>query len=104
MNTTYVVNVWKNGNGLSPSGGSGGYFKLVAYAFDANGDLIDKHPELSLAQGKTVLSEWTLFDLSDLGEVSKIAFNLESNIDNGYGMSIPAYFAFDDVKVLTQAN
>ncbi|MCS3024912.1 DUF4465 domain-containing protein [Bacteroides xylanisolvens] len=44
--------------------------------------------------------EWTKWDLSALGKVVKIDFNvtLGSN-DNGYGFSQPAYFAYDDVAV-----
>ena len=46
------------------------------------------------------MEEWTKIDLSQLGKVSKLTFNLECGVDNGYGMSMPAYFAFDDVEVL----
>ncbi|UVR74302.1 DUF4465 domain-containing protein [Bacteroides xylanisolvens] len=43
--------------------------------------------------------EWTKWDLSALGKVVKIDFNVTGSNDNGYGFSQPAYFAYDDVAV-----
>lgn len=103
-NTTYAVNVWKNGNSLSPAGKDNDYFKLVAYGYDANDKLVSVQPSLELAKGGTFISVWTRLDLSAMGEIKKIVLNLESNVGNGYGMSVPAYVAIDDIKVLTQLN
>ena len=99
MTTLYFVNVWKNGNGLSAPGGNN-TFKIVVYAYDESGSMIANHPEFILADGSRIMEEWTKIDLSQLGKVSKLTFNLECGVDNGYGMSMPAYFAFDDVEVL----
>ena len=98
-NTLYFVNVWRNGNGLSAPGGDN-TFKIVVYAYDEKGEMIPSHPSFTLADGSDIVSEWKTFDLSSLGKVSALTFNLECGVDNGYGMSIPAYFAFDDVEVL----
>ncbi len=97
--TTYFANVWKNGNGLSEPGGEA-VFKIVAYAFDASGNEIASHPSFTLADGSDMISGWQEFDLSSLGKVSKLTFNLECSTNNGYGMSLPSYFAFDDVSVV----
>ena len=43
--------------------------------------------------------DWTRFDLSGLGAVTKVEFNITGSSDNGYGFSQPAYFAYDDVAV-----
>lgn len=100
--TTYFANVWYNGNGLSPKGE--GQFKLVAYAFDEKGNEIPDHPELVLADTEEgfLADTWVKWDLSSLGRVARIEFNLESPVGNGYGMSLPAYFAFDDVEVVME--
>lgn len=103
-NTTYAVNVWKNGNSLSPAGKDNDYFKLVAYGYDADNRLVGVQPALELAKGSTFISTWTRLDLSGMGEIKKLVLNLESNVDNGYGMSVPAYVAIDDITVLTQLN
>ncbi len=97
--TTYFANVWKNGNGLSEPGGEA-VFKIVVYAFDASGNEIASHPSFTLADGSDMISGWQEFDLSSLGKVSKLSFNLECSTNNGYGMSLPSYFAFDDVSVV----
>ena len=41
------------------------------------------------------------FDLSGLGKVVKITFNLVGSADliGDYGLNCPAYFAYDDVAV-----
>ena len=45
--------------------------------------------------------DWVQFDLSSLGKVKKVVFNMYSSTDlhNGQGMAAPAYFAYDDVAV-----
>ena len=46
-----------------------------------------------------IIMDWTKWDLSSLGKVSKVTFNVTGSSDNGYGFSQPAYFAYDDVAV-----
>lgn len=45
------------------------------------------------------MMDWTRWDLSGLGKVLKVTFNVTGSSDNGYGFSQPAYFAYDDVAV-----
>ena len=54
-----------------------------------------------LDKGKKFVTEWTKWDLSSLGEVVKVAFNLVGSEDmvGDYGLSVPGYFAYDDVAV-----
>ena len=76
----------------------------MAYGYDVNDRLVGVQPSLELAKGGTFISVWTRLDLSAMGEIKKIVLNLESNVGKGYGMSVPAYVAIDDIKVLTQLN
>jgi hypothetical protein len=46
-----------------------------------------------------VIDDWTKWDLTALGKVIKVQFNIIGTNDNGYGFSQPAYFAYDDVAV-----
>ncbi|MDE6225286.1 MAG: DUF4465 domain-containing protein, partial [Muribaculaceae bacterium] len=46
-----------------------------------------------------IVMDWTKWDLSVLGKVAKIEFNILGSSDNGAGFSQPAYFAYDDVTV-----
>ena len=56
-------------------------------------------PEFYLVGAEGNILEWTKWDLSALGKVVKIDFNVTGSNDNGYGFSQPAYFAYDDVAV-----
>lgn len=42
-----------------------------------------------------ILDDWTWFDLSDLGTVQDVTFNLSSSDNGDWGMNTPAYFAVD---------
>ena len=46
-----------------------------------------------------IITEWAKWDLSNLGAVVSVEFNITGSSDNGYGYSQPAYFAYDDVAV-----
>ena len=46
-----------------------------------------------------VITDWTKWDLSVLGEVVSIQFNVCGDNDNNYGFSQPAYLTYDDVAV-----
>ena len=103
-NTTYV---YKNLQGVDTFGGSytlsdDSTFKIVAYGYET---LDDAEPTMCefylLDKGQKFVTEWTKWDLSSLGSVVKVAFNLVGSEDmNGsYGLCIPGYFAYDDVAV-----
>ena len=78
-------------------------FKIVARGYAT---VFDEQPVTStefylLEKGKKFVTEWTKWDLTPLGEVAKIDFNLVGSDDmiGDYGLSVPAYFAYDDVAV-----
>lgn len=99
-NMCYNLNTYMDGNGLTAKIGEKDWVKIVATGYDAKGDEVSTKAELYLCQGpKNIVKEWTKFDLSVLGAVTKIAFNVTGSSDNGYGFSQPAYFAYDDVAV-----
>lgn len=99
MWNTYLANCVFNGNGLTAPLTPDGYVKVIATGFDANGDKIETELEYFLAGSNGTIQEWTKWDLSSLGKVSKIEFNMAGDSDNGYGFSQPAYFCYDDVAV-----
>lgn len=102
-NTTYVYNqLQAAGFGSSYVLSDESTFKIVAYGYET---LDDAEPTMCefylLDKGKKFVTEWTKWDLSVLGKVVKVSFNLEGSADmvGSYGLSIPAYFAYDDVAV-----
>lgn len=107
-NTTYVYNILENGDGwMVPVGGVSDdcWLKVVAYGYDdsdADDDEYTKSVEFTLWENGQGVKEWTKWDLSGLGEVVEVRFNLIGSDElyaSGYGLGAPGYFAYDDVTV-----
>lgn len=93
-NTCYAINCYLEGNGLTAKIGPEDWVKIVATADNGN------TAEMYLCNGpKNIVTEWTKWDLSVLGPVKSVEFNVTGSSDNGSGFSQPAYFAYDDVAV-----
>ncbi len=104
-NTTYAYNILVSGE----SGFGGNYeftensqFWVVAYGYETDEDEDPTVVKFCLLdKGKQIVTNWTKWDLTGLGKVVKVEFNLEAG-DNGYGeygLVIPGYFAYDDIAV-----
>ena len=93
--TTYTLNCLLNGNSLTEPGGT---FWLSATGY--NGETKTGEVKIFLSDGEnSIVQNWTKWELSSLGKVTKIEFNVGGSADNNYGFSQPAYFAYDDVAV-----
>ncbi len=103
-NTTYVYNqLQAAGFGSTYVLSDESTFKIVAYgyaSFDDEEPVAETEFYL-LDKGKKFVTEWTKWDLSSLGKVVKVAFNLVGSDDmvGDYGLAVPGYFAYDDVAV-----
>jgi hypothetical protein len=113
-NTNYTLNQLYNGVKSEAGNNFGGnwegltedaWLKIVAQGFDdidadAYAEPISE-VEFYLVQGENVVTDWQKWDLSELGEVTKVRFNFLYSDDMGgrYGFTIPGYFAYDDVAV-----
>ncbi|MBR2832370.1 MAG: DUF4465 domain-containing protein, partial [Oscillospiraceae bacterium] len=95
--TCYNLYCNVSGNSLTPSLGENDYVKLVATGTHEDGTAATS--EFTLASGSSVVTDWTKWDLSGLGAVTEVTFNVIGSSDNGFGFSQPAYFAYDDVAV-----
>ena len=104
-NTSYAYAVITNGE--CDFGGSYEYndestFKIVAYGYDSMEDTEPTVTEFYLLNtNKRIVTDWTKWDLSVLGKVVRVEFNLVACYEGygRYGLVIPAYFAYDDVAV-----
>lgn len=101
-NTTYVVALLTNGDGWQvPNGATDATtYKIVAYGY--NGSEQTGTAEFFLwKEGKVVVDEWTKWDLSSLGKVTRVEFNLIGSKDlyGQTGLGVAGYFAYDDVAV-----
>ena len=102
-NICYALNCYLNGNGLTANIGDDDWVKLIATGYD--GEAKTGEASIYLCNGpKNIVTDWTKFDLSGLGAVTKVEFNVTGSSDNGYGFSQPAYFAYDDVAVRFDPN
>lgn len=100
-NICYVLNSLVYGDGYNPPANDTTKLYAVAVGQDANGNEISR-TTFALYNGKdSLLTEWQKWDLSVLGEVNAIAFNIVGTRDlyGQWGLNAPAYFAYDDVAV-----
>ena len=98
-NSAYAINCYMSGNGLTAKIGPDDWVKIVAIGYDSDGNETGR-TDIYLCNGPdNIVMEWTKWDLSVLGKVAKVDFNITGSSDNGYGFSQPAYFAYDDVAV-----
>lgn len=102
-NTTYVYNLLTNGDGWQvPTGASEqSWYKIVAYGYDADGQQCGTAEFFLWNEGKKGVAEWTKWDLTSLGKVVRVEFNLLASEDlyTEYGLGVAGYFAYDDVAV-----
>lgn len=104
-NTTYTALSMKVGDGFNQpfSYARKSWFALTASGYRADGTLTSSVvfylADFRTDDAKGVVTEWTKVDLSPLGEVNRIVFNLHSSDSGSYGMNTPSYFAIDDIAV-----
>ena len=100
-NINYVLNSLTYGDGFNTPATEDTYLKVIAYGFNAADEKVGEL-EFYLCNGASnILKTWQKWDLSALGKVAKIAFNITASEDQvgSYGLNCPAYFAYDDVAV-----
>ncbi len=99
MNTVYALNGYISGDAMTEPIGPDDWVKIVATGFDAAGNKVGETSFYTGNGPDNIVRDWTKWDLSVLGKVAKIRFNITGTVRNNYGFSLPAYFAYDDVTV-----
>lgn len=106
-NTKVVVNAIINGDGMSieEAGNSlpfhqDDYFKLTITGL--NGETVTGSLDFYLADFRTpgdwkYASDWQWVELSTLGEIDGLQFQLETTKKNTYGATTPSYFCLDNI-------
>lgn len=97
--TTYYYYVAIKGNSMSAPVGEkeSVWVKAIGYLNGKQGKTVTTY---MVKDGKSLVDTWTKWDLSSLGKVDKVKLTMGGDTDNGYGFSIPAYFAIDDISVI----
>ena len=98
-NSSYAYNSMC-GDGTAKKFEKGDWFKLTITGYDANNEVTGtKEFYLADLRDETtayIINDWRYVDLSGLGKVAKLGFELSSTDNGDYGMNTPAYFCFDD--------
>lgn len=101
-NSTYAYLSIKDGDNYARKFVANDWFKLTAIGLDSTGKETGR-ADFYLADyrdGKSVLvDKWTWFDLSALGKVAKVKFEMSSTDNGQYGMNTPAYFCIDGITI-----
>ncbi len=113
-NSSYLYGVMKYGNQFGIYGSAvsleqaKGYFKVLAYGFDASGQATNggQPVEKYLADYRdgsststSISTTWSAWDLSALGSVNKVKFNFVGSDSGAYGLNTPAYLCIDDIYI-----
>lgn len=105
-NNTYAALSMKNGDGFAKkfSYEDKDWFKLTIQGIDAAGEPTGE-VELYLADFRTedasgILTEWKRVDLTPLGKVHRLNFNMTSSDGEGMWINTPTYFCVDDIAVV----
>ena len=98
-NTSYTLNVLRNGNDYAARMADDGFFKVTATGYV--GGEVAGTSEYYLAKNLSFVCEWAKWDLSELGAVDKVVFSLSGSPEQygDWGINTPTYLAIDDVAV-----
>ena len=99
-NSSYAYNSLTGGDPYAKKFGLGDWFKLTITGYDSNDEVTGTKEyylaDLRDADKAYVINDWRYVDLSGLGKVHKMNFELSSTDKGDWGMNTPAYFCFDN--------
>lgn len=107
-NNTYAVLSMTDGDGFARAHSyeNKDFFKLIIIGYDLQGEKTGQVEcylsDFTEEDRMGILKEWVKTDLSSLGKVNKIAFQMESSDGSGYWMNTPAYFCMDDITIISR--
>lgn len=114
-NSTYAYNSMRDGDAIGKKfGGASGtepdWFKLTVRGF-ANGVFTAHTVEFYLADFRDtalsnhyIVQDWQWLDLSPLGAVDSVKYELSSSDVGQWGMNTPAYFCMDDFTTVAPTD
>ena len=93
-----------HGDGFGTGFAEGDYFEIIAHGVAADGSETTVSMNLvEFTNGELIAAnDWTFFDLSSLGKVTKVYFTLNSTDVGAYGMNTAAYFCMDKFQVKSE--
>ncbi|MDR2129612.1 MAG: DUF4988 and DUF4465 domain-containing protein [Odoribacteraceae bacterium] len=104
-NSTYTALSMKRGDPFAAAHNyeNKHWFKLIIEGIDKDGrstGTVDFYlSDFRTPASPGIVTGWMPVDLTPLGKVTAIRFDMEGSDDNGYGVSTPVYFCFDNLAV-----
>ncbi|MBP5338298.1 MAG: DUF4465 domain-containing protein [Prevotella sp.] len=99
-NSSYAYNSLTGGDPYAKTFGKGDWFKLTITGYDSNNEVTGTKDyylaDLRDPATAYIINDWRYVDLSGLGKVHKLNFELSSTDNGDWGMNTPAYFCFDN--------
>jgi len=99
-NSSYAYSSMTNGDGFAKKFDKGDWFKLTITGYDVDGNETGTKDyylaDLRDPSKAYIINDWRYVDLSGLGKVKSLSFELSSSDTGDYGMNTPAYFCFDN--------
>ena len=96
--TTYFLNIAQNGNPFSAPLAEGDEVVITATGYDTTG-AETATVQMTLARKEAYTTQWKAWDLSPLGRVAKVRFNIAGGPTTEWGMTTPKYFAIDNIVI-----
>lgn len=100
-NSVYTLDAILHGEYANPAFSEGDYLKLTVHGY--NGSTPTGNVEFYLADYRSsdpaehyVIDEWKYLDLSSLGAVTRIEYDMFTTKSDAYGFTTPTYFCFDN--------
>ena len=96
--TTYFLNIAQNGNDFSNPLAQGDEVVIIATGYDSTG-AETATAQMTLARKGDYITQWKAWDLTTLGQVVKVRFNIVGGPMTEWGMTTPKYFAIDNIVI-----
>ena len=109
-NGTYAANSMRDGDGFAkkfggPTGDDPDWFMVTIKGIDGSGNLTGDSVDFYLADYRDsdnsndyIVTTWEHVDLTSLGNVTGLLFQLSSSDTGAFGMNTPSFFCVDDLK------
>ena len=112
-NSAYTYSSLTQGDGYAKKFELGDWYLLTITGYDADDNATGTKDyylaDLRSADNAYIIDDWRYVDLSSLGKVSKLRFDVSSSDGDGYNIKTPTYFCFDNfgaegTEVLPEKN
>lgn len=107
-NTAYACTSILRGDNFAKRFGTGDWFKLTVVGYDVNEEETGR-VDFYLADFRDVtnayiINTWRWVDLTSLGKVKRLGFEMSSSDTGVWGMNTPAYFCLDNLGGVAPEN